>query len=170
MNQIQQFLTGRMWLREHTPFSREDIDNEMNQGNITPYPGIQSSFKTLFTFTYQTNSCRRCGNHQLTAFNCAKCEGPCLYCRNCIRMGRISRCTELISWTGPSLGINQKVIFVWNGTLTYNQQRASDELMHSVKSNKSHLIHAVCDARNDDRLLFQLKIPFNINGIRFNNY
>ncbi|WP_394188507.1 DEAD/DEAH box helicase [Paenisporosarcina quisquiliarum] len=155
MNEIQQFLTGRMWLREHTPFSREDIDNEITQGNITPYPGIQSSVKTLITFSYQTNSCRRCGNHQLTSFNCAKCEGSCLYCRNCIRMGRISRCTELISWKGPSLEIKQKVVFAWNGTLTSNQQRASDELLRSVMSNESHLIHAVCGAGKTE-LLFPI--------------
>ena len=152
MNEIQQFLTGRMWLREHTLFSREDINDKINQGNITPYPGIQSSVKTLFTFTYQTNSCRRCGNHQLTTFNCAKCEGPCLYCRNCIRMGRISRCTELITWTGPSMELNHKVVFAWNGTLTPDQQRASDELMRSVKSNESHLIHAVCGAGKTELL------------------
>jgi len=152
MNEIQEFLTGRMWLREHTPFSREDIDNEINQGNITPYPGIQSSVKSLFAFTYQTNSCRRCGNQQLTPFNCAKCDGQCLYCRNCIRMGRISRCTELITWTGPFLEINQKVVFAWNGTLTLHQQRASDELMRSVKSNESHLIHAVCGAGKTELL------------------
>ena len=152
MNEIREFLTGRMWLREHTPFSRDDIDIEITKGNITPYPGIQSSVKTLFTFTYQSNSCRRCGNHQLTAFNCAKCEGQCLYCRNCIRMGRISRCTELITWSGPSLEINQKVVFAWNGTLTLHQQRASDELMHSVKSNESHLIHAVCGAGKTELL------------------
>ncbi len=155
MNEIQQFLTGRMWLREHTPFSREDIDNEITQGNLTPYPGIQSSVKSLFIFTYQTNSCRRCGNHQLTAFSCAKCEGPCLYCRNCIRMGRISRCTDLISWTGPSLEINQKVVFAWKGTLTPDQQRASVELLRSVKSNESHLIHAVCGAGKTE-LLFPI--------------
>lgn len=152
MNEIQQFLTGRMWLREHTPFSREDIENEIYQGNISPYPGIRSSVNSLFKFTYQTNSCRRCGNHQLTAFNCAKCEGPCLYCRHCIRMGRISRCTELISWSGPSFEINQKVAFAWNGTLTTYQQRASDELMRSVKSNESHLIHAVCGAGKTELL------------------
>lgn len=152
MNEIQQFLTGRMWLRKHTPFSREDIDNEITQGNITPYPSIQSSVKSLFMCTYQTNSCRRCGNQQLTPFNCAKCEGPCLYCRNCIRMGRISRCTELISWTGPSLELKQKVVFAWNGTLTPDQQRASDELMRSVNSNESHLIHAVCGAGKTELL------------------
>jgi len=67
-------------------------------------------------------------------------------------MGRVSRCTDLITWTGPLVEIKQVPSFNWAGTLTKNQQRASDELMKSVNSNHSHLVHAVCGAGKTELL------------------
>lgn len=152
MSDVQTFLTGRLWLREHTPFPREVIDQCIENRTITPIPGIQSNVISQFKLKFQVNQCRRCGNKELTKFMCAKCEGPCLYCRHCIRMGRISRCTELITWTGPQVEIKQEPSFQWTGVLTKNQQRASDELMKSVDLNQSHLVHAVCGAGKTELL------------------
>lgn len=152
MNEIQAFLTGRLWLREHTPFPREVIDQCIESRTITPIPGIQSNVISQFKLKFQVNQCRRCGNKDLTKFLCKKCEGPCLYCRHCIRMGSISLCTELITWTGPPVEMNKVPTFHWTGVLTQNQQRASDELMKSVNLNESHLVHAVCGAGKTELL------------------
>ena len=152
MNEIQAFLTGRIWLREHILFPREVIDQCIENRTITPTPGIHSNVISQFKLKFQVNQCRRCGNKDLTQFMCAKCEGPCLYCRHCIRMGRISRCTELITWTGPQIEIKQVPSFKWNGVLTKNQQRASDELMKRINLNHSHLVHAVCGAGKTELL------------------
>ncbi|MFX3675292.1 MAG: DEAD/DEAH box helicase [Paenisporosarcina sp.] len=152
MNEVQAFLTGRLWLREHTPFSSEAIDQHIENRNITPIPGIQSNDISQFYLKMQVNKCRRCGNKELTEFMCAKCGGPCIYCRHCIRMGRISRCTELITWSGPNLEIKKDHTFQWSGTLTKSQQRASDELQRSVELNQSHLVHAVCGAGKTELL------------------
>lgn len=159
MNEVQAFLTGRLWLRDHTPFPREVIDQNIENSNITPLPGIHSNVISQFYLSFKVNNCRRCGNKELTKFMCAKCEGPCFYCRHCIRMGRISRCTELITWSGPPTKIKKNHLFQWNGTLTSSQQQASDELMRSVESNQSHLIHAVCGAGKTE-LLFP--VIFNL--------
>jgi competence protein ComFA len=165
MKEVQEFLTGRLWLRDHTPFSREVIDACIDNRNITPIPGIQSNVISQFKLKFQVNQCRRCGNKELTKFICAKCEGPCLYCRHCIRMGRISRCTELITWSGPLFEIKKTHTYQWNGTLTNHQERASIELMRSIELNQSHLVHAVCGAGKTE-LLFPVVFSLLQKGMR----
>ncbi|EPD52201.1 hypothetical protein HMPREF1210_01554 [Paenisporosarcina sp. HGH0030] len=151
MKEIQTFLSGRLWLKEQTPFPLSDIEDLIEKGFITPHQGISS---THFSPLLKTNQhqCRRCGFNQLTSFHCAKCKGVCLYCRHCIRMGRVSSCTELITWTGPVIEQIQSHRFSWSGTLTSQQERASNELLASVRRNQSHLVHAVCGAGKTELL------------------
>lgn len=153
MNHVQNFLSGRIWLKEHTPFPLSVIDEFIQKGFITPHKGIQSNHSSI-SIQKPNYQCRRCGCKELTAFNCAKCKGPCLYCRNCIRMGRVSSCSELITWTGPVITPTTEHIFNWSGKLTSLQEKASKELLNSVHRNQSHLLHAVCGAGKTE-LLFQ---------------
>ena len=67
-------------------------------------------------------------------------------------MGRVSSCTELLLWSKEhARGANDHV-FNWKGSLTPLQQKASDELLASVKRNESHLLHAVCGAGKTELL------------------
>ena len=141
---IRDFLNGRIWLRLHTPFSCEDIDAQIEAGHIETIKGIE----TTQTFMNQKQHfCKRCENEdpvRFTTFHCAKCDGPCAYCRQCIKMGRVSSCTELIVWNGEKSTYPTKHTLAWQGTLTPHQQKASDELTNSQEQQKSHLIYAVC--------------------------
>jgi competence protein ComFA len=80
-------------------------------------------------------------------------------------MGRISRCTELITWSGPLFEIKKNHIFKWNGTLTNHQDRASIDLMRSIELNQSHLVHAVCGAGKTE-LLFPVLFSLLQKGKR----
>ncbi|CAM3280201.1 DEAD/DEAH box helicase family protein [Filibacter tadaridae] len=151
---IRDFLTGRIWLRLHTPFSIETIDEHIEAGHIQTIPGIIST-KSL---TRQTNHfCNRCENttpSRFTTFNCAKCKGPCTYCRHCLKMGRVSTCTELIVWNGEPPTYPTTHSLAWLGTLTPRQQQASNELTTSNQTNIPHLIHAVCGSGKTE-ILFE---------------
>mgnify|MGYP006315420739 FL=1 len=151
MKEVQAFLTGRIWLKEQTPFPLPVIEEYIRNGFISPHTGIQSNQNSSSKKTKSSN-CRRCGNKQLTAFQCAKCNGTCLYCRQCIQMGRISSCSELITWSGPSEVYEVNHCFTWSGTLTSLQAKASNELLISVQRNQSHLIYAVCGAGKTELL------------------
>lgn len=164
MNDIQKFLCGRIWLKEQSPFSLSDIENLIEIGFITSHKGVQFNQISPLLKTNQPQ-CRRCGFKQLTSFNCAKCKGTCLYCRNCIRMGRVSNCTELITWSGPSIEHPITHRFSWAGTLTAQQDLASKELLTSVRQNQSHLIHAVCGAGKTE-LLFPAVFDSLERGLR----
>lgn len=67
-------------------------------------------------------------------------------------MGRVSSCTELITWIKePATGPTDHILD-WNGQLTPLQKKASEELLQSVQSNQSHLLHAVCGAGKTELL------------------
>lgn len=145
IKEIQHFLTGRIWLRDHTPFHEDLIHDHIENNLIVTIDGIQQK-KSRFIQTYTCNRCRNTDRRSFAVFECAKCEGPCVYCRHCIRMGRVSNCTKLIKWIGPSPEMNSDHTFAWEGQLTPAQQKAADELSESITLERPHLIHAVCGA------------------------
>ncbi|MGG0669503.1 DEAD/DEAH box helicase family protein [Lederbergia citrisecunda] len=141
---IRDFLDGRIWLRMHTPFLHEEIDELIDTGHIQTIKGIETNPSFL---NQKRHFCNRCENDdpvRFTTFHCAKCEGPCTYCRQCLKMGRVSSCTELIVWKGEKSEYPTKHTIAWQGTLTPHQQKASDELTDSQEKQTSHLIYAVC--------------------------
>lgn len=141
---IRDFLNGRIWLRLHTPFTIEDINHQIEAGHIAIIQGIESKLVFMKQKSYTCNRCENTDQLKFTIFNCAKCEASCAYCRNCIKMGRVASCTELIIWKGDQPIYPTLHTLAWEGTLTPRQQQASDDLTRSQEMNRSHLIYAVC--------------------------
>lgn len=67
-------------------------------------------------------------------------------------MGRVSSCSELLLWSKEHARGANAHVFAWSGQLTPPQQKASEELLASVRQNKSHLLHAVCGAGKTELL------------------
>ncbi|MBZ5200486.1 DEAD/DEAH box helicase family protein [Planomicrobium chinense] len=148
MKELEEFLTGRIWLRNFTPFSKDLIDEHISNGLIAVSKGIG-----------ENRACARCletSPQKIISFYCSKCEGDCYYCRHCINMGRISSCTELITWKHPTQSPQKNHSFAWTGTLTSLQERASSEVSRSLKQNKSHLVYAVCGAGKTELLFMPI--------------
>lgn len=143
---VQKFLAGRLWHREHTPFSMDIIDGQIDAGHIGVIQGVSKLNKHFGRSFYHCNRCRNKQQEKFTLFNCAKCNGLCAYCRKCLKMGRVSVCTTLICWKGPPLAFHQQHENNWQGSLTSLQKKASEELIDSNERRKSHLIFAVCGA------------------------
>ncbi|MCH4824772.1 DEAD/DEAH box helicase [Planococcus halocryophilus] len=144
MKQVEEFLTGRIWLRHFIPFPKEQIDRAILNGSVTTRFGITDE-----------KQCIRCLEHSLqkiVPFYCEACQQICHYCRHCIKMGRISSCTELITWALPSTNLLQSHSFNWTGNLTPLQQRASHEVQKSISQKNDHLIYAVCGAGKTELL------------------
>lgn len=151
---VRDFLTGRIWLREHTPFPTERIDSQIASGTIAILPGIKSTPSYLHKFIHFCNRCENTTQSRFTTFTCAKCNGPCTYCRHCLKMGRVSTCTDLIIWAGQESAYPRTHSIAWEGTLTPRQQKASEELAESTDLQRRHLIHAVCGAGKTE-ILFE---------------
>src|SRR5690606_24608208 len=97
---IRDFLHGRIWLRMHTPFPSEEIAAHIENGHIRIIEGIETKPSFMNQKQYFCNRCENNNQALFTTFDCAKCEGPCTYCRHCLKMGRVSSCTELVIWSG----------------------------------------------------------------------
>jgi competence protein ComFA len=144
MTELEEFLTGRIWLRNFTPFPKELIDEGISKDLISVISGIAEG-----------RACARCletSPQKIISFYCSKCSSKCFYCRHCIHMGRISSCTELITWKRPTRQPQKNHLFAWKGTLTNLQQRASAEVSRSLLQGKSHLVYAVCGAGKTELL------------------
>lgn len=151
---VQSFLDGRLWHREHTPFSMQEIEKEIDAGNIRTMQGVVTQKGRFGRVIYQCNRCLNENEARFTHFYCAKCGGNCTYCRSCLKMGRVSSCTELLYWTGPPVQFSQKHVNHWQGILTDLQKQASEALIVSNEKGRSHLIFAVCGAGKTE-ILFE---------------
>ncbi|MDN7226217.1 DEAD/DEAH box helicase family protein [Planococcus sp. N064] len=148
MKELAEFLTGRIWLRNFTPFAKDLIDEHISSGLIAVSKGIGKE-----------RVCARClenSPQKIIPFYCSKCEDECYYCRHCINMGRISSCTELITWKHPTQPPQKNHSFAWTGTLTRLQEHASIEVSKSLEQKKSHLVYAVCGAGKTELLFLPI--------------
>ncbi|GLC87838.1 DEAD/DEAH box helicase [Lysinibacillus piscis] len=156
---LRDFHEGRIWLKEHSPFAQQDIERALQHHYVQVLPGIQ---------TIPSIKCNRCHNqnrHQFILFDCAKCQKTCVYCRHCIKMGRVSSCTQLMIWAGPRFIKQKKHTFHWTGQFTLLQRKAADEVLASVKQRRSHIITAVCGAGKTE-LLFPTVYYALCQGLR----
>ena len=114
--ELQSFLSGRSLLLEEIPFDLKLLHEHYLNGYISYQKGIETK-------------CNRCGNdlpHLFASFSCSRCHQRCMYCRNCIMMGRVSECTPLLQWNGPLPRQSAENTFEWTGTLSDAQKEASE--------------------------------------------
>lgn len=143
---LRDFHEGRIWLKEHSPFTKDDIKRIIECNYFHIIEGIQKEPHL---------KCNRCHNQnpqQFTTFDCSKCEQLCIYCRHCLHMGRVSSCTELLIWIGPRAIRIRKHPLEWTGQFTVLQQQAANEILESIKAKRPHLLAAVCGAGKTELL------------------
>jgi competence protein ComFA len=140
--ELQLYLSGKELLHSEIPFSVEQLHTHYQHGYIALNHGIFREKEHL--------TCNRCGNNNpslFAHFSCARCgEQRCHYCRNCIMMGRVSECTPLYSWVGPSPVERSSASLDWNGVLSKGQSHASEQVVNAIKLDQELLVWAVCGA------------------------
>ncbi|XJZ26959.1 DEAD/DEAH box helicase [Bacillota bacterium Lsc_1132] len=148
--ELQTFLTGKQLLLDDLPFPHEQIRTHYENGYIRVREGIIQKGKQ--------HVCVRCGNSDPQWFAdipCARCGRTELYCRKCLMMGRISECTLLFSWNGPTpQPVVPEIILKWNGQLSDGQKTASNKVLEAIRQNAEMLVWAVCGAGKTE-ILFQ---------------
>ncbi|AIS63656.1 DEAD/DEAH box helicase [Listeria ivanovii] len=102
------------------------------------------------------NKCFRCGNINPALFgkmSCANCgQEACLYCRNCIVMGRMNACQQLFFQRTMCLPESQKSFLVWNGTLSNGQKKASEAVIATLEKKQDMLLWAVAGSGKTEML------------------
>jgi competence protein ComFA len=139
---LQQILYGKMLLLDELLLPLETIQKHYENGFVMYNKGVVTT-----KYGWQ---CNRCGNekdHLFASFSCFRCKSErCVYCRNCIMMGRVSVCTPLLSWIGPEVKHKSDHKLMWQGELSVGQQIASDRFVEHVGNSGELLIWAVCGA------------------------
>lgn len=139
------------------PFPKDQVDEAILTKKLIVSPGISEE--------KQCNRCLETSTQKIIPFFCSACHAVCYYCRHCITMGRISSCTELITWALPSPITPQSHSFHWNGSLTSMQEQASLEVQQSLMQRSDHLVYAVCGAGKTE-LLFPAVYSALQKGLR----
>ncbi|AKG03889.1 hypothetical protein AAV35_003205 [Salimicrobium jeotgali] len=115
---------------------KQELPDYIDPSTLPAHPGIIR------------RQCQRCGNkarYKFARFPHAACGKKCLYCRNCILMGRVSSC-EVLYEMPSSVQLPIPDTLKWEGTLTRHQQHAADEIKNTVIRRGQLLVHAVCGA------------------------
>ncbi|MFC4800137.1 DEAD/DEAH box helicase [Neobacillus sp. GCM10023253] len=156
--ELQQLLTGKQLLLEDIQHPLNEIQSHYENGYVTYRKGID--------YIGKKPVCMRCGNkdpQMFAQYPCARCGEPCLYCRHCIMMGRISECTPLIGWNGPALHttLPQKIM-AWTGILSEGQRVASDKVVEAIMQKKEWLVWAVCGAGKTEVLFAGIEAALSV--------
>lgn len=137
---MQKILFGKQLLLEELPFSLEEIRQHEQHGYLLFRKGIKR----------EPLSCVRCGTTDASwfaEFPCARCGKVEFYCRKCLMMGRVSECSQLVSWAGPDLNFRQIADpLQWSGKLSTGQQAASQRVAEAVENSAELLVWAVAGA------------------------
>jgi competence protein ComFA len=145
---LQNHLTGRALLLDEIPFPLSEIQTHYLNGYLYYSKGIMNQGKL---------ECLRCGNTDHYLFGkmpCSRCCQACYYCRNCIMMGRVSECSPLVRWSGPTPKHMADSPLDWDGVLSQGQKTASEKVVEAVIKKWDVLVWAVCGAGKTE-VLFQ---------------
>ena len=135
---LQQLIYGKALLIDELQIYAQLLNEHHKQGHIEYSPALSE------------NKCHRCGAskpHQFSRFPCARCQRECVYCRNCIMMGKSQSCAQLVTWTGPPpVFPSNPNPLQWSGQLSPGQQTASNKVVETIQQNGTCLVWAVCGA------------------------
>ncbi|EEO6717036.1 DEAD/DEAH box helicase [Listeria monocytogenes] len=95
----------------------------------------------------ESNKCFRCGNTDAQLFGkmcCALCKREdCIYCRNCIVIGRVNSCQKLYYQQAMLLPKTKEILLRWEGVLSAGQRKASNAVVINLKGKMDMLLWAV---------------------------
>lgn len=152
VNILQKKIEGRLFIEEELT----DTDN--------------MQFVEAIRVTENKKLCFRCGNNREELFfrsSCSRCNTEeCLYCRNCILMGKITECSKLFFSPSTTSTRNQRSTYLaWKGELSLGQRAASDKVHQAVKDKEDLLLWAVAGSGKTE-MMFKGMNEVLINGGR----
>jgi len=99
-------------------------------------------------------TCNRCGTlcTMTVSYPCV-CQNRCKYCRQCIKLGKITECSHLYSLEEPNQFPKHAYPYLkWTGTLSKQQAQASKDIRESIDHNSDRMIWAVAGAGKTEML------------------
>lgn len=142
---MELLLCGRELLIDEIPLAlREKVANQ--KANIQ----IKKSYVKRKGKCY----CRRCEAEMVeTAASECRCGKDCAYCRNCIKMGKVRKCSSFYSQIEQNnFSARVDKLLAWTGKLSEQQQLASDNIIETLTAKETRLLWAVAGAGKTEML------------------
>lgn len=143
-------LAGKLLLYEEIKLDSWEISQLTSAKILRKIPSIT---KNKYFYT-----CQRCNNKKESLFGiipCAKCEADHIYCRNCIRMGRIMTCEPLYEWRGPEIiWPRRSNPCRWSGELTADQNKAAQRIIQAITHKERELLLWAVTGSGKTEMLF----------------
>ncbi|MFO8068942.1 MAG: DEAD/DEAH box helicase [Alkalibacterium sp.] len=139
---------------------KEDIDNELTEE-------IRKHFQAepAFVISNGRKRCARCSTCSVSSkrYPCT-CGNCCLYCRECIALGKVRECAQLYSLPEPNrFDAYKKPYLKWNGKLSDQQSEASGVITKSISENKELIVWAVTGSGKTEMLFKGIQIALEAN-------
>ncbi|MFC4387016.1 DEAD/DEAH box helicase [Gracilibacillus marinus] len=145
----EKFLAGKLLLRQEIPLTTQQLEQLIDSKKIVT---IEAITQTLFR--YRCNRCMTTKRHHFASIPCKRCMHEHVYCRNCIRTGRVLACETLYYWKREAISWPEQLHpCEWTGSLTKHQQHAAEVINCTLQAKKKELIcWAVCGAGKTEML------------------
>ncbi len=120
--------------------------------------------KDAIRFSHMSYSCQRCLNQKQAYFakiNCLKCQKKHVYCRKCIRSGRVMACDYIYYLPNINQASDKYFKLSWDGQLTEAQEKASSKILRSVKNKQDIIVWAVTGSGKTEMLYLVLTYALN---------
>ena len=112
------------------------------------------TFRPAFQYAGRRAKCGRCGSFTKLAdtYPCI-CGSSCFYCRHCIQLGKVRACDKLVSLKAAELSTDYSTPYLkWSGVLSEQQEKASKEIVLSIKEYTDRVLWAVTGAGKTEML------------------
>lgn len=143
----ESLIYGRSLLKEELP----DLMNEETFRKLTAKPA--------FAKVKGKSVCARCFTAtELTRGYPCICGDVCIYCRECISMGKVRGCAKLYTLADPrQFEPFGKPCLKWKGILSEQQREASEKVVDSIRSCKETILWAVAGAGKTEMLFLGIQ-------------
>ncbi|ERN51978.1 helicase [Alkalihalophilus marmarensis DSM 21297] len=86
-----------------------------------------------------------------------------MYCRHCIKLGKVQECKPLIhlATSDKTPFLNHSSSLKWKGELSLAQEKASNSVIKAVEEKSSLLLWAVCGAGKTEMLFKGIEVAIN---------
>lgn len=141
---------------EELLYGRELLDSELPQNVQEAIKEKPFKVEITDSFTKQAGKyyCKRCQTifTPVSKEHCI-CGEACGYCRNCLKLGKVRRCSHFYHLKEPNdFPIPKKEVLHWKGTLSEQQEKASKDIVETIKKNQTRLLWAVTGAGKTEML------------------
>lgn len=142
---MELLLSGRELLIDEMPVAlgKKIKEKETNIQHVKTY--VESKGKIC---------CRRCNTEMVkTKPGECRCGKTCAYCRNCLKMGKVRKCSLFYSLAEKNMFSTQDAnLLAWTGKLSTQQELASKDILQTIKAKETRLLWAVAGAGKTEML------------------